>query len=222
MTICKKPIISILGGTGNLGGGLALRWAHSGYNVIVGSRMLDVAVKSAERINTTLKNNIVRGMINTQAAIEGDIVVLTVPYAFQRFTIETIYDALEDKILIDCTVPLVPPNVSRVQLHNNESAVEGMQKFLGPKTRVVSAFQNISAHLLSHYQEPIDCDVLVCSDDREAAKEVIGLAKEINLRAWDAGVLANSIVTEGLTSILISLNRRYKRQAAGIRVTGLN
>jgi NADPH-dependent F420 reductase len=119
------------------------------------------------------------------------------------------------------TVPLVPPKVSRVQLPDGGSAVEAMQTMLGEKVRVVSAFQNISAHHLAHLGETIDCDVLVCSDDTEAANDVVALAREIGLGAWNAGVLANSVVAEALTSVLIALNRRYKVPDSGIRITGI-
>jgi NADPH-dependent F420 reductase len=217
----KLLTIAVLGGTGNEGGGLALRWAHHGYSVIVGSRSAERAQEAANGMNAKLGGEAVRGMDNVAAATEADIVVLAVPYAAQRSTVEEVQAKLAGKILVDVTVPLVPPKVSRVQLPDGGSAVEAIQKFLGEGVRVVSAFQNISAHHLTDLDEEIECDVLVCADDSEAAEQIVGLTREIGLRAWNAGPLCNSVVAEGLTSILIGLNRRYKVPGTGIRITGI-
>ncbi|MCC6478356.1 MAG: NADPH-dependent F420 reductase [Sphingomonadaceae bacterium] len=217
-----KASIAVLGGTGKEGGGLALRWAHKGHQVILGSRSAERAQEAAEAMNTVLGGNQVSGAANPDAAAAADIVVLAVPYAVQQLTVDEVRDHLDGKILIDVTVPLVPPKVSRVQLPEGGSAVEAVQKKLGDGVRVVSAFQNISAHHLTNLEEEIECDVLVCADDPAAADEVVALAEEIGLKAWNAGPLANSVVAEGLTSVLISLNRRYKVPGAGIRITGVD
>ena len=214
-------VIAVLGGTGKEGGGLALRWAHKGHKVIVGSRTAERAQEAAAVMNDTLGRQTVSGAANPDAAAQADIVVLAVPYAAQQSTVKEIAAALAGKILIDVTVPLVPPKVSRVQLPEGGSAVEAVQKMLGEGVRVVSAFQNISAHHLTKLDEEIECDVLVCADDPAAADEVVELAQEIGLRAWNAGPLANSVVAEGLTSVLIALNRRYKVPGTGIRITGV-
>ncbi|MBP6112960.1 MAG: NADPH-dependent F420 reductase [Sphingobium sp.] len=217
-----KASIAVLGGTGKEGGGLALRWAHKGHQVILGSRSAERAQEAADAMNTVLGGNQVSGAANPDAAAAADIVVLAVPYAVQQLTVDEVRDHLDGKILIDVTVPLVPPKVSRVQLPEGGSAVEAVQKKLGDGVRVVSAFQNISAHHLTNLEEEIECDVLVCADDPAAADEVVALAEEIGLKAWNAGPLANSVVAEGLTSVLISLNRRYKVPGAGIRITGVD
>ncbi|HYE50715.1 MAG TPA: NADPH-dependent F420 reductase [Azospirillaceae bacterium] len=216
-----RPVIAVLGGTGKEGSGLALRWAHAGYPVIVGSRSAERAAEAAAEMNATLGREAVRGADNLAAARGAAIAVLTVPYAAQRSTVEEVRDALAGKILVDVTVPLVPPKVSRVQLPEGGSAVEAVQRMLGDGVRVVSAFQNISAHHLKKLDHVIDCDVLVCADDKEAGETVVGLARAIGLGAWYAGVLANSVVAEGLTSVLIALNQRYKVPASGIRITGV-
>lgn len=216
-----KPTISILGGAGKEGGGLALRWANVGYPIVIGSRAPDRAAEAAAEINAALGREAARGADNLAAAQAGDIVVLAVPYSAQRATVESVRTALAGKVLIDVTVPLVPPKVNRVQLPEGGSAVEAIQKLLGPEVKVVSAFQNISAHHLKHLDEVIDCDVLVCADDRETGDKVVALVREIGLGAWNAGVLANSVVSEALTSVLIALNQRYKVPGAGIRITGL-
>jgi NADPH-dependent F420 reductase len=217
----SKATIAVLGGTGKEGGGLALRWAHKGHKVIIGGRSAERAGEAAAAMNAILGGESVTGAANPDAAAQADIVVLAVPYAAQQSTVQEVRGGLAGKILIDVTVPLVPPKVSRVQLPDGGSAVEAVQKLLGDGVKVVSAFQNISAHHLTKLDEEIECDVLVCADDPEAAEAVVALAQEIGLRAWNAGPLANSVVAEGLTSVLIALNRRYKVPGSGIRITGV-
>lgn len=216
-----KPVVTVLGGTGKEGSGLALRWANVGYPVVIGSRSAERAEEAAAEMNATLGRDAVRGATTLDAAAAGDIVVLAVPYAGQRATVEEVRGQLAGKILIDVTVPLVPPKVNRVQLPEGGSAVEAIQKLLGDEVKVVSAFQNISAHHLKKLDHEVDCDVIVCGDDRDATDQVVAMTKEIGLGAWNGGVLANSAVTEGLTSVLIALNQRYKVPGAGIRITGI-
>jgi NADPH-dependent F420 reductase len=217
-----KKTIAVLGGTGKEGGGLALRWAHAGHPVIIGGRSAERAEEAAAEMRSLLGDTAnVRGLANPDAAAAGEIVVLSVPFAAQQATVSEVAGALTGKILIDVTVPLVPPKVSRVQLPEGGSAVEAVQKLLGEGVRVVSAFQNISAHHLTKLDEEVECDVLVCADDPAAADEVVALAHEIGLTAWNAGPLCNSVVAEALTSVLIALNRRYKVPGSGIRITGV-
>lgn len=217
-----RKTIAVLGGTGKEGGGLALRWAHAGHRVIIGSRTAERAEEGAAALRELLSPGAeLSGMANPEAAAAADIVVLSVPFAAQQATVGEVAPALAGKILIDVTVPLVPPKVSRVQLPEGGSAVEAVQRLLGDGVRVVSAFQNISAHHLTKLDEAVECDVLVCADDPAAADDVVALAQEIGLTAWNAGPLCNSVVAEGLTSVLIALNRRYKVPGSGIRLTGL-
>ena len=220
-TSVERMTIAVLGGAGKEGSGIALRWAHKGHQIIIGSRSAERAQEAADEINATLGKQAARGADNLSAAQQADLVVLAVPFSAQRDTAQAVSEALKGKILIDVTVPLVPPKVNRVQLPNGGSAVEALQQLLGPDVRVVSAFQNISAHHLKHLDEQVDCDVLVCSDDKEAADLVVAMTQEIGLGAWNAGVLANSVVSEALTSVLIALNQRYKVPGAGIRITGI-
>ena len=215
------PTVGLLGGTGKEGSGLALRWAHAGYRVTIGSRHPDKAADVAKELNALLGREGIIGGSNRQAAEASDIVVLTVPYSAQAATLEEVREALQGKILIDVTVPLVPPKVGQAHVPEGGSAVAAMQRLLGSSVRVVSAFQNVSAHYLKDLSLSIDCDVLVCSDDRAAAETVVGLAQALGLQAYDAGVLANSIVSEMLTSVLISINKRYKVPSSGIRLTGV-
>jgi len=210
----ERPVLAIVGGTGALGTGLATRFAAAGYPVVIGSREAAKAAASAAVIPTS------RGMENATAAAAGEIVVLTVPFASHEATLTAIREAVSGKILIDATVPLLPPKVATVQLPPEGSAAVAAQRLLGEGVRVVSAFHNVAAHKLTEGQQ-IDCDVLVCGNDRGARETVIALAAAIGLRGIDAGPLANSAAAEALTSVLIGINRRYKSDGAGIRITGL-
>ena len=215
-------IIGVLGGTGREGGGLAVRWAASGHEVVVGSRAAARAQEAAVELNRLLNGRgQVRGVTNRDAAREAEVVVLCVPYSAQAATAEEVRNELPGKILVDVTVPLMPPRVDCVQLPGGESAVVALQRRLGPGVRVVSAFQNVSAQHLRDLGHEIDCDVLVCGDDAAAREIVVGLARDAGLRAWHAGPLANSAATEALTSVLIAINKRYKVPASGIRITGV-
>lgn len=217
-----RPSIAILGGTGSEGSGLALRWAHAGYRVVIGSRNAEKAAQLCARINERLASAAVSYASNRDAAAVGQIVVLSVPYAAQRSTVEEVRDALGGKILIDTTVPLVPPKVARVQLPEGGSAVAAIQRLLGESVKVVSAFQNVPARLLQELGHEVDCDVLVCGDDVQARETVIALAADIGLRALHAGPIVNSAAAEALTSVLISINSRYKVSGTGLRITGLD
>jgi 8-hydroxy-5-deazaflavin:NADPH oxidoreductase len=216
-----KQVIAVLGGTGHEGAGLAARWAKAGHKVIVGSRDAARAAESARDLAAASGGEIT-GMGNLDAAAAGEIVVLAVPYAAQQALAREVRAQLEGKIVIDVTVPLQPPKVARVQLPEGGSAVEALQRMLGEGVRVVSAFQNVSAHQLSALDQPVDCDVLVAGDDVEARETVCQLARAIGIAAWHAGPLANSAAAEALTSVLIAINKRYKvANGAGIRITGL-
>jgi NADPH-dependent F420 reductase len=215
--------IAIIGGTGREGPGLALRWAMSRqYRVIIGSRQREKAEGVAAELNERLGEHLMRGMVNSEAAAAAELVVLTVPYAAHRATLEDIRPALAGKILVDVTVPLQPPNVSQVYIPPDGSAAVEAQNLLGEEVRVVAAFQNVGAAHLKDPRHPIDCDVLVCGDDEEAKAEAIALAQAAGMRGVDAGPLQNAAAVEGLTAILIGINKRYKVKKAGIRVTGLD
>jgi NADPH-dependent F420 reductase len=214
--------IAVLGGSGKEGSGLAFRWAHAGHHVTIGSRDPAKAAAAAAELDTLLGGRAtVKGSDNLSAARVAQVVVLAVPYAAQRETAMSVRDALEGKVLVDVTVPLVPPKVDRVQLPGAGSAVQQLQVDLGAGVKVVSAFQNVSAVHLKDPSHPIDCDVLVCGDDADARELVVGLALDAGIAAWHAGVLANSAASEALTSVLIAINKRYKIPGSGIRITGL-
>ena len=213
--------LAILGGTGNEGPGLALRWAKAGHKVIIGSRQAEKGERVAAEINARLGAALVVGMTNEDAARACDVAALTVPYAAQNPLLESLQGVLQGKVLINVTVAMQPPKVARVYIPPEGSACEQAQALLGPGVQVVAAFQNVGAHNLEDPEQPLNCDVLVCGDSKEAKAIAIGLAEDLGTRGIDAGPLVNAKVVEGLTSVLIGINIRYKVPGAGIRITGL-
>lgn len=207
--------IAILGGTGDLGTGLARRWAKAGHKVVIGSR----TAEKAEIAAADLSSFGVEGLENTAAAAKADIVAITVPYSNQLATLEAVKSQLSGKILIDATVPLMPPKVGTVQLPEGGSAAVNAQKALGEDVTVVSAFQNVAAEKLKSDVD-LECDVLVAGDKIAARQMVIDLVEDAGMRGWHAGPLANSAAAEALTSLIIQINRRYGIAGAGIRITG--
>ena len=217
--MAEKESIAILGGTGDLGTGLAIRWAKAGHRIVIGSRTLEKARKAVADLHAISPQTAAEAMVNPDAAAAGDIVVLTVPAAHQLSTLESVSAGLKGKILIDVTVPLVPPRVGTVQLPGEGSAGKRAQDFLGSRVKVVTAFQNVAAHLLKE-DVAIECDVLVCGDKRAARQKVIELAKAAGMNAWHAGPIENSAAAEALTSVLIQINRRHDISHSGIKIVG--
>lgn len=214
--------LAVLGGTGKEGSGLATRWAHAGYDVIIGSRSIERAQATVAEIRAIVGLQAsIAAAANVEAAREADIVVLCVPFAAQLSSAEEVKPALPGKILVDVTVPLVPPKVDRVQLPIAGCAAVQLQQLVGEQVRVVSAFQNVSAHHLKQLEYVIECDVLVCGDDASAREAVVQLAAAAGMRAYHAGALANAAAAEALTSVLIAINKRYKVPSSGIRITGI-
>ena len=215
-----KSNIAVIGGTGALGGGLALRWAEAGHKIVIGSRAAGRACDAAAEIRRSTRNENVSGESNQAAAAAADIVVLTVPFAHHKDTLAEITDAVQGKLVVDTTVPLVPPKVARVQLSEDWPIARTTQQTLGENVRVVSAFHNVAA---AHLRDGIgtdEGDVLVFGNDKDAREIVVSLADDLGLKAWHAGSIDNSVVGEALTSVLIFLNKRYKIDGAGIRITG--
>lgn len=217
--------IAILGGTGALGTGLVRRWTQAGHRVIIGSRSREKAQEALEDLRRVMAERGaevagVEAMENLEAARAAEIVVLTVPFAHQKSTLEHVRPGLEGKILVDVTVPLMPPKVGTVQLPAEGSAGQAAQALLGDAVKVVSAFQNVAAH---HLQEGhgIECDVLVCGNDKDARAEVIALVEDCGMRGFHAGPINNAAAAEALTSVIININRAFKCHA-GIRITGLD
>lgn len=211
--------IAILGGTGDLGTGLALRWARAGHRIVIGSRTADKAEEAVAKLRASIPTADVRAMNNVDAAAAGTVVALTVPAAHQLATLDSVREQLQGKLLIDVTVPLVPPKVGTVQLPPEGSAGKRAQNLLGEGVDVVSAFQNVAAHLLQQ-EVVIECDVLVCGNKKAARERVVALAADAGMRAWHAGPIENSAAAEALTSVLIQINRGGVLVHAGIRIIG--
>jgi len=219
----KRKKIAIIGGTGKEGKGLAYRWAKTGYSITIGSRKLEKAkqaVKDLYKMFPDDKNIYISGKKNNEAAEEGDIIVITIPYEFHRNILEQIHPFVQGKYVLDVSVPLIPPRVSTVHIPKSGSAALSAQEILGQEVAVISAFQNISFEILLG-SEQIDCDVLVCGKDKKSREIGVQLVTDAGLIGWDAGPLENSIVAEGLTSILIRINKKYGSHSAGIRITGV-
>jgi NADPH-dependent F420 reductase len=212
--------IAVLGGTGKEGSALAKRWALNGYKVIIGSRNAEKAETSAKELNTELGADYLVGKSNEDAAAEASIVVLSVPYSAHADTLNSVKEQLKGKILIDITAPTGNP-ITTVSLPKGQSAAQEAQALLGSDVRVVSAFQNVSAVKLKNPDADVMCDVLVTGDDEAAKNETIQLVEAAGMKGIDAGPLANAVVAESLTSILIYINKKYKVKSAGIRITGM-
>jgi NADPH-dependent F420 reductase len=212
----ERPTIAIIGGTGDLGSGLAARWAAAGYTIVLGSRTKEKAETAAKEMASAN----VSGDDNFGAAQAGDIIVVAVPYANHDAILAEIRSAADGKIVVDAVVPLKPPKVSVVQLPDEGSAAAAAQRILGETVRVVSAFHNVGAAKLRG-GGPVDCDVLVCGDDKAARDMVIELADAAGTRGLDPRPQANSDAAKALTSKQIGINRRYKVNGAGISITGL-
>lgn len=211
--------LAVIGGTGDLGSGLAKRWAEAGHSVVVGSRSRDKAVEYAREVSSSLLGELT-GDDNASAARGADVVVIAVPYGSHDATLRELRDVVQGKIVVDAVVPLVPPKVSVVQLPKEGSAALQAAALLGESVKVVSAFHNIGASKL-HAGVPTGCDVLVFGDDKASKDVVVELANQVGARGVDGGALANSAAAEALTSVLIGINRRYKVDGAGISITGL-
>ena len=221
-TIEGQTTLAILGGTGKEGAGLAMRWALSGYRVIIGSRSPDKAIVRSAEMNAEMGQVLLCGMSNADAAAASDLVVLSVPYSAHKSTLQGVRDQCRGKIVVDLTVPLRPPEVMAVNLPAGGAAALEAQAILGHDSTVVAAFQNVSAVKLKQLDQAVDCDVLVCADDDAAMAAVIELAEAAGMRGVDAGALKNAVAVESLTPVLLHINKSYKVKGAGIRITGLD
>ena len=221
--------IAIIGGTGDQGLGLALRFVKAGEDIIIGSRDVKKAENAVDIVKEMLEDGEVsniRGLTNIDAAQEGDIILLTVPLQAQIITLKSIKEYIGDKIVIDATVPLDGCLGGRptryVDVWQGSAAERTAELLENTDAKVVSAFNNISAASLLDIKNDVDCDCLVSSDDEEARKEVMELAEKIpNVRSLDCGPLENARIVEKITPLLINLNIRNKIKLAGLRITGL-
>jgi len=218
--------IAVIGGTGDQGKGLALRWAKAGLAITIGSREAARAMAAAEEIRTALGNGVtVNGAANAEAAAGATIIVLTVPFAAQIATLKDIRERIASgSLLVDVTVPLEPAVGGRPTRTLGVwagSAAEQCAELAPAGVEVVSAFHNVSAVALADLAHEVECDVLVCGDNKDAKARLRSLVEAVpGCRYVDGGVLANSRTVEAITALLVSVNLRYKTHA-GIRLTGL-
>lgn len=218
--------IAILGGTGNQGRGLALRWARAGQTIIIGSRDSQRAREAADKISAEAGTLVqVSGAENSQACASSDVCVMTVPFESQASLLKQLKPSLRPgTVLIDTTVPLaasIGGRPSRVLGVWQGSAAQQTAELVPRGVTVVAAFHNISADLLRG-EAPVECDAVICSDDEGARKVAADLAAKIpGVRAIDGGKLENARIVEQITALLIAINIRYKTHGAGIRITGV-
>lgn len=213
----EKPTIAILGGTGHEGTGLALRWASAGYDVIIGSRQEEKALKVTAELNEILGKDLIRGMENGPAAREADINVLTVVATAHEPAVSGLKDDLQGKILVDATARIKFPNPKPPE---PPSAARTAQDILGEGVKVVAAFQNIPASALKDLDKEMDSDVLVCADDRDAADQVGDLIRGAGMNAYYVGDLDMAVTVEGLTAVLVYLNKFNDIKHASIKIVG--
>lgn len=218
--------IAIIGGTGDQGKGLALRWARAGFAVTIGSRDAARAQAAAAEFNALAGgNSAIQGKSNPEAAASASTIVLTVPFAAQIATLKDIAPALTPgSLLIDVTVPLEPAvggKPTRMLGVWAGSAAEQCRELVPATVEVVSAFHNVGADALADLAHDIECDILVCGDKKDAKERVRPLVEALpGCRYVDAGLLANSRTVEAMTALLIGVNIRYKKHS-GVRITGL-
>ena len=224
----RSEVVAVIGGTGDQGFGLALRWAKAGKHVIIGSRRFEKAQRAVARAKEILGEEVeIEGLENKDAAAKADIVVLTVPFFAQIGIIKSIRNYLKNGcIFIDVTVPLASAAIDGEPTQTlgvwQGSAAELARSLLPSHVKVAAAFKEISAEALQDVNSPVDSDTIVCSDDEEAKRKVMELAELIpGIRAIDGGKLENSRIVEQLTALLIGINIRYKVHKAGIRITGI-
>jgi NADPH-dependent F420 reductase len=212
--------LGLVGGTGREGSGLSVRWAKAGHQVSIGSRDVMRAKEKATELSHEFGVNLVGGD-NLGVCRGADVVILCVPYAAHAETLTGLRAALANKLVIDITVPLVPPKVREVHLPKGVSVAQEAAQILGPEVRLVTALHHVSSSHLADPTHQFECDVLVCGDDLPSKDTAIALIRELGLRGFDAGPLKNSVALESLTPVLLYMNKRYETSAAGIRITGV-
>jgi hypothetical protein len=213
--------IAILGGTGSEGFGLGYRWAAAGHEIVIGSRKTEKGEAAAVDMKERLPEGNISGTNNLAAAQQAEVVVLSVPYWAQAGTLESVKEALNDKLLITVVAPTGEKAARVHRLESGLSAAEEAQNQLEGVTNVVAAFQNIGAHHLLDLNQQMDCDVLICGEKKDDKQVAMQLCQDAGLRGVNAGALQNARAVEELTAVLIAINIIHKVKSAGIRITGL-
>lgn len=216
-----KPAIAILGGTGEMGLGLALRLAAAGYPVVIGSRKAERAQEAAAQVQAAVPDATVSGADNASAARDAELVLVTVPHAAQVATLTAVRDACQGKIVLDATVGLAEGDPTRPAPPEEGSMGERAQRILGDNVALVSGFHTVSGALLQDLSRSPDTDALLCGDHEDAKTQIAELAAAIGLRPVDCGPLRQARILESLTPLLIGINKRYRRRHVGIRFSGL-
>lgn len=211
--------ITLVGGTGHEGRGLALRWARAGHAVTLASRDPERARGCAAELGRE-HGIALAGAGHVEALCGAEVAVIAVPYAAHRDTLEVLRPSLDGCVVIDVTVPLRPPKVREVFVPEAGSAALEAREVLGAGARIAATLHHVSAEHLADAGRAIDGDVLVCADDGIASEVAMSLVGDLGLRAIDAGPLVNAVALEALTPVLLHVNRRYGARA-GIRITGL-
>jgi NADPH-dependent F420 reductase len=209
--------VAIVGGTGNLGGALALRLGAPGVKIIIGSRDAEKATKAVETLKPNLRAGEMVGMTNQESIRGADYVVIAVPYEGHAQMVQDIKGQVGGKIVIDTVVPL---NKGKPFVPPAGSALQEAQQILGDEAPVVGALHNISAVDLADVDSPLG-DVLVCGDKNDAKEKVMEIIRHIGARPFDGGPGTNAYVIEGLTGVIIALNRKYKSKHGSIRIVGI-
>lgn len=212
--------IAILGGTGEEGAGLAVRWALAGHSLVIGSRDRERAKAKAAELRQLTRKMPIMGESNAEAARLGDVVVLALPAAGLAATLPAVREGCRGKVVVSAVVPLTFGGPRLFTPPPAGSAAEEAQALL-PEARVVAAFHHIAAHALSDAEHPIECDLLLCGGDAGAKETVAELGRSLGLRPIDVGALANAGPLEGITAVLATINRRYKLKNSGVKITGL-
>ena len=213
--------LAVIGGTGSEGSAIAARFAKAGVRVLIGSRDAMKAQNTANIINTKFGSKNVEGYSNRDAAAKADVVLLSIPYDGMKPILEDLKTAVQGKIVINIASSLDPERKSRAKLNPKGSITAEVQEFFGEGAKVVAAFQNISPEQLEKFDSKIETDVLVCGGDKEAREAVVAMIRKTGIEAFDAGVLANAVVVETMTAVLIYINIKYKMKGAGISLVGV-
>ncbi len=215
-------IVAILGGTGKEGGGLALRWARAGHQILLGSRSAERAWERARELARQVPGGVFDGRTNEAASREGELVVVAVPHAGHRALLAELRPALAGKVVLDTVVPLDFAGPRLYAPPAEGSAAEEAQAALGREARVVAGLHALAAHELASLDHSLDADVLICGDDAEAKGIAARLIADLGVRCLDAGPLTMAAALEGLTAIMVRLNRRYKSKGASFKITGID
>ena len=213
-------MIAVIGGTGHLGLGLAMRCAAARLPIVIGSRSLERAREAAAKVRAATGGGPVEGRENAEAAEEAELIIVTVPASAHAETLAAIVAGASGKVVVDTTVPLSRTGTTVAQAAEG-SAAERAQRVFGDRSRVVAAFHTVPASLLADLSRPVDCDVLVCGDDADAKARVTALAETFGARGVDVGALSQAHTLERLTALLVSVGRRVRRHELGVRITGL-